>query len=264
MIQNNKIDSIKIYPDSIGQQLTEIKIPDSTKNIVITIQSNPAQNEIVETEPKITDWLTAIGTILAVVLSLIFSGLSLIRKRRKNLVKTKKVTCTKSILNDQESRIKMEARIYNNSSVPLELYAIRFKYRKAKYGPIFPVSFKPENGKMIISPLNSKTVYLTAFRTEINNYPIKEVPCKSFSDLAYESKEYLKHLQRKPKSKIKVNKKYLKKVLNNMDILTMTNLDSENYFQRKMTTRETKGCFSVVFRKINEIFPEKSPAANNE
>ena len=252
MIQNKTTDTISFNNDSLSTIKETYQIPDSSKTITLIIK-NEKIGDNNSNEPNLADWLIAFGTISAVILSLIFSGISLLRKRRRYLVKTKSIFIHQAVSAIGQT-IQMETQIFNNSSVPLELFSIQFQYNKNKFSSLYPISFKPKEGKITISPLNSKRVYLTAYKTDLHSRPLKQVMVTSYSEMGNEFKNYLKYLEGGRGSKIRVDKKHFIKVLNNLDVLTGTNLDAENYFRRKMTKRGTKSNFDILIRKIDEYF----------
>ena len=252
------VDTIFITHDSNTKLLTRGKEINIISNRIDT-QAITLQNEQIkviiakmpEEQPMITDWLAAIGTILAVVISLVFSGLALKQAHRRNFVKIKSVTMS-GVGYPKLETIQLQANIINDSSVPLEVYRLWFKYNK-QLGPLFPVFFKPIEEKVTILPLNSKIIAFNAFKYDVRPLKSIELRCNSFLEMAHEAVSYLAQHQGAVKNKLKINKKDFRKVLLNLNVGITTNIDTEGYFSRKLTKTEMKYISFRIIKYIDNI-----------
>lgn len=251
-MSQKQIDTIWVIHDNgiklVSRDSSLLMIPHNKDTQAISIQNEKLSisiDRVPKSQPMITDWLTSIGTILAVVLSLLFSGLALLQKRRKNFVKIKSVSINGVGYPDLRT-IQLHATVINNSSVMLEINELWFQYNRQR-GPLYPVFFRPVDKKVIIPPLNSKRITFDAYKFDI--------PCNSFLEMAQETVGYLQQYQDVVKNRLKVDKRSFKKVLMNLNVGIKSNLDTERYFMRKLTRTETKYCTSQILKIIDKVSP---------
>ncbi len=254
-----KTDTFYITHDSNVKLVTKEKEINIISNKIDTqaMTLHDKQMEVIiahvpESQPMITDWLAAIGTILAVILSLGFSALAYYNTLRRNFVKINSIY----ISSTQSQTIELEATITNNSSVPLDVYSLWFQYNKQR-GPMFPVFFRPKDEKITILPLNSQCVKFYAYKYVITNDSDNRITlarCNSFLEMAEETVAYLHQFQGAINNRLTISKKDFKKVLKNLNVGSKTNLDTERFFTRKLTTFETKYCTFQIIKNIDKVF----------
>ncbi|MFA5850401.1 MAG: hypothetical protein WC833_11025 [Bacteroidales bacterium] len=212
----------------------------------IAIPNNPNATYIVvnhENKANASDWLTAIGTLGAVMISLFLSY----GNRRKKLVRIRSFY----IYSPRESStLTLSAEIENNSDYPLEIKQISFRQnRRSSY--FLKIQFKPDRESNTIGPKGIKDLTLYGLQLTYSfDTGFKEIPCTSMIDLAVFFDRNLKF-----SDKEKLDCKLLKRKLSQIVICIGTNIGTADIHNRKLYHNELEAIsrnFVECFKSMKE------------
>jgi len=195
----------------------------------ISIPNKPDATYLIikhENKANVSDWLTAIGTLGAVMISLFLSY----GNRRKKLVRIRSFY----IYHPRESStLTLYAEIENKSDFPLEVKQISLKQNR-KSSHFLRIQFKPDQESKTIGPKEIKDLTLYGRQLTYNfTTGLEEIPCTSMADLAVFFDKSLHFTDKE-----KLNSKLLKRKISKIIICIGTNLGTADIHNRKFYRNE--------------------------